>query len=257
MRGSLKQLKMRLSVFSPPLAALSLSVMMMNDVQAVHPLVTDDTGTQDQGNSQIELNTDHIRSAGVRSRVAAFTYTYGIRSNVDVFGNLPATLSGPSGMNDAALGIKWRFWKNEQTSLALKPELILATGDESKQLGNGRTSGALTLLASSEHAPWTFHGNIGVQVNNYRSAVLRDANQRLLWRVSAAAVYEVTPQVNLLADIGASRNIEKTIRTNPAFFLVGLIYAPTKKVDVDAGLKFGLKAAEADRQFGVGITYRF
>jgi len=228
---------------------------------AAHPLVTDDTGTQDTGNSQLELNADRIRQRTAMSTTSNATYTYGVAPTLDIFFNTPMTLSSPSGVGDVSLGVKWRFVEQEAASLAFKPELFFPSGDENKGLGTGNPSLAMTLIGNWETAPWTLQGNVAVTFNNYRLQATREATRNRLWRVSAAARYALTEQWQLLADVGASRDSDITSNGYPAFFLTGVIYSPIKTLDLDAGLRFGLGCKDCttqiQRQFGVGLTWRF
>jgi hypothetical protein len=239
------------------LAAALLSLGIFNLAMAAHPLVTDDTGTQDSGNSQVEINTDWIRAQDSKAHVASFTYTYGVASNLDLFVGLPYTLSTPSGTNDISLGAKWRFHEDGATSFGLKSELLLPSGDENKDLGNGLSGAALTLLVSHEADAWTFHGNLGVAASRYKLADAREANRSVVWRASAAAVRRMTEQLRLVADTGVARNSDKGDGTSPAFFLMGLIYSPRQDVDFDLGVKLGLNHAEERRRIGAGLTFRF
>ena len=232
-------------------------LMCLHSAFAAHPLATDDTGTQDAGNQQFEANTDWTRRNGVAGHVADFTYTYGLLSNVDVFSDLPVTATSPSGVNDASLGAKWRFYERGATSFAIKPVLLLPTGNQNVGLGTGRSSAAMTLIASIDRAPWAFHGNLGFAVNRYALAVDQQENRRLLWRASVAATYNLTQQWRFAADIGIARNQDVGSTINPAYFLTGVIYSPNQNVDLDAGIKFGLNNAEVNRQCGVGLTLRF
>jgi hypothetical protein len=235
-----------------------LSVSMMKYSGAAHPLVTDDTGNQGTGKSQIEINTDRAESFdGSRHRVAAFTYTYGVKDALDVFGTLPATLTSSSGINDASFGFKWRLWQHGHTSMAIKPEVALPTGNANKELGNGRAGAAFTLLASHDAAPWSFHGNAGVSAHRYKIASARESRHRYIWRASMAAAYAFSPHWTLIADTGVARRIEAATSVNPAFFLLGMIYSPRDDVQIDVGVKAGLNEAEVRRQFGAGITLRF
>lgn len=231
--------------------------MFFQSAFAAHPLVTDDTGTQDAGNQQLEANTDWFRKNSVSGHVADFTYTYGVLSNVDVFSDLPSTLSSPGGVNDASLGVKWRFYERGPVSFAIKPVLIMPSGNQNRGLGTGRSSAALTLIGSIDSAPWTFHGNLEVAVNRYALAQDRDENRAMLWRASTAVTYNIDEQWRMAADIGIARNADISSTINPAYMLVGVIYSPGKNVDLDAGLKWGLNSAEVDSQVGVGVTWRF
>jgi hypothetical protein len=115
---------------------------------AAHPLVTDDTSTQGKGRSQIEVNSDWIQFTGETGHIAAFTYSYGKTDALDLYGTLPVSLSSPSGWDDLSFGAKWRYWESAQSSLAVKCELYLPTGNELRGLGNGSPSLAVSLLAS-------------------------------------------------------------------------------------------------------------
>jgi hypothetical protein len=226
-------------------------------VLAAHPLVTDDTGTQGQGNSQLEVNSDRGRLTGSTAHVAGLTYTNGTKDNLDIFGTLPASVATPAGIGDASLGAKWRFWNGQQTSMALKPELFIPTGDEEAGLGTGRASGAVALLASHNGPAWTFHGNVGVSVNRFKLSSARRESRAVTWRTSVAATYALNPWWTAVADIGIAQNLQKAAGKHPAFMLFGFIYSPTSELDFDVGLKAGLTSAEVHRQFGAGITLRF
>lgn len=244
-----------------PSIACSLAVLVAaitsGAAHAAHPLVTDDTGTQGQGNHQLELNTDRAREAGVSSQSAAVTYTYGLRDALDVFITLPGATTSPSGIGDVSAGAKWRFHESGESTLGLKSEFFFPIGDENRGLGTGRMRAGFTLLASQQVAGWTFLGNAGISLNRYALPSDRDQYRRLAWRVSAAAMHEIADQWKAVADTGVARNDTRGERTHPAFLLLGLIYSPTDKLDIDAGWKAGLNSAEVHRQVGAGLTFRF
>jgi hypothetical protein len=237
-------------------AIFFLSVAMKS-VIAAHPFVTDDTSTQGRDNHQIELNTDWVRMHGANSRIASFIYSYGQRENVDLLVGVPAGVAAPAGLGNVTVGLKWRILESDHTSVAVRPEFILPTGDEDKELGSGHGGMALALIATHESGPWTFHGNAGLDVNRYRRKVAVAAHRNMRWRVSAAAAYQTAPRLAIVGDIGIARNSDPASRVNPVYFLTGLIYSPRKDLDLDAGVKFGLNHAEADRQIGIGLTSRF
>jgi hypothetical protein len=224
---------------------------------AAHPLVTDDTSTQGKGNYQVELNSDWARSAGETGHVAAFTLSRGTMDALDLYGNLPVSLTSPSGIGDLSFGAKWRFWQNERSSLAVKPELFLATGNAAKGLGKGSASLALTLIASHIVGRWGFDANIGITANRDRDPPFDDGRHLIVWRISGALAYTLTPRWTLVADTGIARNAEKAGKTNPAFILAGAIYTPRSNVDIDIGIKAGLTSVEVHRQAGAGLTVRF
>lgn len=239
-----------------PLAALLLAISA-GSALATHPFVSDDTATQGQGGQQIELNTDRERREGAHPHVATATYSYGLGDTLDVFLNVPVGITSPSGMGNVSLGAKWRFLEDESASLALKPEFLWRSPSEAKGLGAGRASMALALLGTYEAAPWTFVGTLAFALNRYEDPAIAAANRSVLWRLSAGFSYRAAPELALLGDIGVARDSDSASRIHPAFALTGLIYSPMKNLDLDIGLKFGLNRAEADRQFGAGLTFRF
>ena len=224
---------------------------------AAHPLVTDDTGTQGQDGHQIEINTDWARSQGAGARIASLTYTCGWQEDLDLFAGVVAGVAAPAGIGNIALGAKWRFLENNGASVALRPEFLLPSPSEDKGLGSGSGGMALTLIVTQQAGRWTFHGNAGVDLNRYKRDTAIADNRNALWRVSAAAAYQAAPRVALVGDIGVARNSDAASRVNPAFILAGVVYSPRKDLDLDAGVKFGLNRAEADRQIGIGLTSRF
>jgi Putative MetA-pathway of phenol degradation len=224
---------------------------------AAHPLVTDDTSTQGRQHHQIEVNSDWARFAGETGHAAAFTYSYGATDALDLYGNVPVSLSTPSGKGDLSFGAKWRFWESTRSALAVKPELFLPTGNGLRGLGNGSPSLGVTLLATHTSGRWGFDGNIGFSANRYRVPSFENTRHLFVWRTSVAIAYRPNEQWAVVADTGIARNIEKAANTNPAFLLVGAIYSPRENVDIDIGFKSGLNSAEVDRQVGAGLTVRF
>ena len=93
----------------------------------------------------------------------------------------------------------------------------------------------------------------------YRYAIpeLRDNNHSLIRRTSVAIAYQATRAFNFVVDTGVARNAQAASNKIPAFLIVGLVYMPTKQVDLDFGLRRGFRVAEAERQCGAGYTIRF
>lgn len=237
---------------------------------AILPLITDDTGTQRQNQTthQLEFSHDWLRNraAGVttRSGVPAITYTYGVGDPLDIYVGASyarVSVDDPaarvSGQGDTGLGIKWRLYEKDQLSFAVKPQITLATGDENKGLGTGRTSGAVALIMTHEAEPLTWLANVAYTRNNYRLAAASAANRPDLVRISAAALVKVHDKARWFADIGRTTNSDRASNTAPAYFLTGLIYSPNKDIDYDLGVKFGISQPEIDRTWSVGASFRF
>ncbi len=226
---------------------------------AAHPLNTDDAGVQGAGGIQLEMNTDWSKQSGEAGHVGAMTFTYGVTDKLDLFFNLPQTFQSPNGtgVGDVSVGAKWRYYEADGLALALKPELFMPSGEESKGLGSGRNGLGLTGIASYETGPWTLHGNLGLRYSPYKLETDQETKRKTIWRASAAVWYGVNEQWRLVADTGVAQNQDASSRTLPSYALVGAIWSPNKTVDIDAGAKFGLNKAEVTRQFGVGVTLHF
>jgi hypothetical protein len=249
---------------------------------AAHPFVTDDTGTQGRGNWQLELQYEYGRNdatvdAGAgpvrqESKAGLFTsvLTYGLLENLDVaLGlnrlNYRVTESGvtddASGMADSTIEIKWRFYEADAFSLALKPGVLLPTGDEGKGLGTGSTSWGVALLATYEADPWTFLGNVAYSKVRFKLPQDAADSHSDLWRVSGGVSYALAAEVRLVGEAGLRRNESKNDAFLPdrtgQFVMAGIIYSPTKKMDFDAGFRKNLNDAEFDKVFLVGATFRW
>jgi hypothetical protein len=238
---------------------------------AAHPLITDDTGTQGKGKSQLEFIGEygHEKENGVTEKSLEIPttpfFSYGITEAVDLVLGLPyqrvETEAGGitttvRGISDASVELKWRLYEKDGLSFALKPGVSLPTGDENKGLGNGRTSYSTFFITTKEAAPWAFHFNVGYVRNEYKLPADENTNRKDIWHVSLASQVEVVKDFNLVANLGMERNPDKTSNTHPAFILGGLIYSVSENLDIDLGVKAGLNKTETDYSVLAGITWR-
>jgi len=253
-------------------------------VWAAHPFITDDTGTQGAGNWQLELQAardtlDRTADAGAgpvqeQRRVTVFTpvLTYGVLENLDVALGLNHTkqrttdngvvVAESDGMADSIVDIKWRFYEAGALSLAVKPSVLLPTGDENRGLGTGKASWGVNFIATYETKPWVFNGNVAYSDVRYKLSQDAAANRAdLLWRVSAGAARSVRNDLRLVGEAGirtnASRNDPYLPGSNGQFAMLGAIYSPTDKIDLDVGFRKSLNHAELDWTFLVGATFRW
>lgn len=250
---------------------------------AAHPYITDDSGTQGAGNGQLELLAErvrHDRSANTPGgavyryrKVAAFNpvLTYGLRDNLDFA--LGANhvrdrawengvlASSAAGTGDSTLELKWRFYQENGLSLAFKPGLILPTGDENRGLGTGRLSFGLNAILTYEAKPWVWLANLAYTHARYRLPQDASANHRHLWRVSAGFGYSLREDLRLVGEAGARTNPAKDDPFLPGrnghFAMLGLIYSPSSRLDLDVGLRRSLNSGEADRALLLGATFRW
>lgn len=246
---------------------------------AAHPFLTDDAGTQGKGNWQLELQGDFLRdertAGGIERKDKANSYTsvlsYGILENLDVqvgvsyVGTRTAdngmTVADESGMGDSTIELKWRFYENNGFSLGLKPTLLLPTGNEDKGLGTGKTSWGIALLATYEAEPWTFLGNVAYSHVRFKLPQDAEENRSDVWRVSGGASYALTGEVRLVGELGLRSNESKNDVFLPdstsQFGMLGAIWSPTKKIDLDAGFRRTFNSGDARNAYLVGATFRW
>jgi hypothetical protein len=252
-------------------------------VWAAHPFITDDTGTQGSGNWQLELQAERdtlkrTADAGAgpvqqQRRVTVFTpvLTYGVLENLDLALGLNhakqrttdngVVVAESDGMADSIVDFKWRFYEAGALSLAVKPSVLLPTGDENRGLGTGKASWGVNFIATYETKPWVFNGNVAYSDVRYKLSQDAAANRADLWRVSAGAAWSVRNDLRLVGEVGirtnASRNDPYLPGSTGQFAMLGAIYSPTDKIDLDVGFRKSLNHAELDWTFLVGATFRW
>ncbi|VVE58039.1 transporter [Pandoraea iniqua] len=225
---------------------------------AMNPLVTDDTGTQDTGNWQLELSSEWTSLVNARQQQWNSTLTYGVLPNLDIAIQAPYQRNRPDGAGwtngfaDPQLQAKWRFLEGDHWSLGLKPFVTLPTASHDRGLGNGRATTGANLLMQYDLDRWTFLANAGYVWNDNR-----DGNRKNLWNASAAVLFSVTDKFRVALDVGYQTNTDPTSTTRPAYALVGAIYSPTKDLDLDVGYKRGLNPASLDHSVQAGVTIRW
>lgn len=239
---------------------------------AFQPLITDDTGTQGERGNQLELSIDgdRAKAAGetVRTRTVPFTYTRGLTDALDVFAGVSSirvTSSIPgvsaSGGGNPVIGAKWRFFEDEdsKTSLALKPEIVLPVSEarEASGLGSGRTSWALTLIATREVGFGAVHANLAAGRNKFRSP---EAPTSSVVAFSIAPVWDVAPRWKLALDVGCEQEKAAGTTVRSRFAEAGVIYSPSEDLDFALGVIASRNSTDPRVTTGsatLGVTWRF
>jgi hypothetical protein len=234
-----------------------------------HPLITDDTGTQGKGKTQVELSGQYDRDNenGVKTAVwqAQAQLSYGIIDSVDLILEVPynwiSTKNDETirqdGFADLLVAVKWRFYEQGGLSFAVKPAVTLPTGNEDLGLGNGRSSYGVDFITTYAKDPWAFHLNLGIGHVDYKLEADKEANRNDIWAASLAVEYKLADAWKLVANVGAERNPDVSSDTPAAFILGGFIYSVSENLDLDAGVKWGLTSPEPDISFLAGLTFRF
>ena len=178
-------------------AAVSIACLLAIDfTRAGPPFVTDDPEVPPPGGWEINVPFIIERGSGSTEMDAPlFDLNYGL-PDIQLKLEFPIEIAHEdsngtaAGLGDMLLGVKWRFFNNEQSQLQIGtyPQLLLPTGDHSRGLGEGRVAFVLPLVAQKSWDKWTLYGNVGfwwhsaAETRNYvyAGAVLeREINDRL------------------------------------------------------------------------------
>ena len=138
------------------------------------PFLTDDPEPVEYKHWEIYLASLSAEEHGGVSMTAPHVeVNYGIAPNFQFHIIAPMEYVKPSGLpshygyGDTELGVKWRFYNNEETKFMAGtfPFLEVPTGDESKGLGNGNPQVFLPLWLQKGWGPWLTYGGGGYWFN--------------------------------------------------------------------------------------------
>ena len=257
--------------------ALSFTLVTAGTALAGPPLATDDAGTVDVGKVEIELNGsygyDKHTSVGSTTKTntvdgevkittglykdlgisLAIPYLFNERSNVD------GDISNIDGFGDMTIELKFGLAELAGINIAVKPQLVIPTGNYNKGLSEGHWHGGGMLIASKVFADgkYAMHANFGYEHHNYRTTAIRDTTHSDLWSGSIAGEAEVAKGLFAVADFGLATNPDKTSNELPVYALTGLRYEINDHLDIDAGIKFGLTKPETDLTAVYGLVLKF
>ena len=226
---------------------------------ASHPLISEDTGTLGKGKWELELHGEHAhdRRAEVTSHssVGLLKLGRGVAENLDVEIELrylreSAEDTVTKGAGDTSLAAKWRFYDSDATSLVLKPELLLPTGDE-PGFGAGRPRWGATLAAAYEAAPFELIANLGYLRNR------NDLGEReSLSYQSIALLFAATEKLKLVADLVRATDPDPQ-GGHTRVLIAGLTYEFSERLELGLGVQDGLNDAADDRAVRLGVKLRF
>lgn len=225
---------------------------------AAHPLTSEDTGTQGSGNAELELGNGWSRTDGSRSYLFQPQLSYGYAPTVDLIVQ-PSWLASydpagghANGLGDTNLDAKWRFYGAAPWSLGVRAGLEVPTGMHGLGLPDGKVSPHAVLVATFDSTPFTLNMNLGY------TYLPGTAGQRTgLYHVSSAGMLAVNENLYLALEASADSNPDPTQSRPLADALAGVIYTVHPGLDIDAGYLAGLNSSSVDRQWLVGVTYRW
>jgi hypothetical protein len=231
---------------------------------AAHPFVTDDARTQGQGNFELQLGTQFIRTAGDATTLSAFQVvpqlSYGLvdsvdlqlRPNYNIGFSTGAVPQRASGFGDVFAGVKWRFFEDGNWASALGAGSGFPTGNAARGLDAGQATpfAYLTTMWATEVL------QVQSTVGAIRNAALPDGRAWLA-HVSAAVLWMPRPGLQLGVDVITDQNPLRSAAQWPAAALAGFIYSVASFLDLDMGYQRRLNHSAPDNQYLFGATFRW
>jgi hypothetical protein len=208
------------------------SLLAIALAQAGPPFVTDDPEPPPPGGLEINVPFILERTPGKTEMDAPlFDFNYGL-PDVQLKLEFPVKIvhedrdGTAAGAGDLLLGVKWRFLNDEQSQFQLGtyPQLLLPTGDEARDLGEGRPAFVLPLVAQKSWDKWTLYGNVGFW---WQTA----AETRNYFYAGAVLEREINDRLTLGAELFGNSPKERGGRCDIAFN-VGGIWKLNKKVNL-------------------------
>jgi hypothetical protein len=241
--------------------------------QAMHPLFTDDTGTQGPGGVLVESNINYLKDNEFKSTVVPVAVTVGIGETMDAAVEMPylslrpstATGNNESGLSDVFFRFKHRFYEQEkknggrdqlEQSMAYQVAFSQPTGNEQKGLGAGTALWGARLISTTEFESVEINANLGYQSSG---KALRRGNFSFddAVSLSIAAKYERPKPWEPVIELAVTRVKALDAVTRIATVLVGLIFEPSEKFYLDGGVRAGLNERSEDYALLAGFGYKF
>ncbi len=247
---------------------------LMREMNTDRPDKTESPYTVDAGHFQIEmdvLNYSFDRYNGLPNNtrvesisIAPINLKVGLRDNVDFQLVLPTynsmrtrdNVTGVTrqrGFGDVVSRLKINLWGNNgsSTALALMPYVKLPTNQD--HLGNSSVEGGLIIPLAVE-LPGGFGMGLMTQVDFNRDASGRGHHPEF--------VNSITVSHDLVGNLGGYVEFFSSVSPERGSGWVGtvdlgLTYALTKNIQLDAGVNIGVTRAADDMNPFLGISFRF
>lgn len=257
---------------------LASALLTTGSALAGPPLITDDAGTVEVGKAEIELNgsytKDRITDFGVTTKCstadAELKITTGLHRNLGISLAVPYTINGRveendqttsrnNGFGDMSLEMKYTFAELADIKFAIKPIVIIPTGNSSEGLSEERWQFGTTLIATREFAcgRYALHANTGYERHRYRNRQVEASTRSDLWSGSIAGEAEMAKGLFFVADFGLATTADKSTSELSACFLTGARYEINDLLNINAGVKLGLTEPEDDISILYGLVFKY
>ncbi len=157
-----------------PLVVVAALVLSSAHSLAGPPFQTDDPDPVEYRHWEVYLATQWLRNAdGTSGTLPHVEVNYGILPDTQLHAIVPMAYAKPPGqgssygLGDVELGVKHRFVREtgSRPMIGVFPLLELPTGDEERNLGNGRAQLFLPLWVQKSFGPWTTYGGGGYWIH--------------------------------------------------------------------------------------------
>jgi len=254
-------------------AVLGASLCFAAPVFAAHPLMIDDTGTQGKGGILVESNVNYMKDNEFRSTAVPLALTAGINETMDAGVEIPylvlrpsaATGQPQSGLSDVNFKFKHRFYEREKAdgehdqaelSLAYQVAFSLPSGREELGLGAGDTRWSAWLLGTAEMGSTEVSANLGYDSSG--KALRRgDFVFDYAFSLGVTAKYERPKPWEPVVELVVIRLKGADGYDRIATALAGIIFEPSERFSVDAGIRVGLNDRSEDYALLAGFGCKF
>lgn len=255
------------------IASVIAACLITAPVWAATPLLTDDANTLGAGEGQFEVCgrvgfdrdvTDGVTTKSTTPQITT-ALTYGVAEQVDLVLEFARTwgTSSTAGVDssepDAAdfkVSSKVKAYEAGGYIFSIRPDL----GYSYRPAGDSKDYAPFwggVLIVGKQFEPVTFHINLGYLHYSYQSEADREGLRPDIWSASFSATWQVTKDLQMVADIGTGTNPDRATSEMPTFSCAGLIYSLTDYLDIAAGAKFGLNKPETDTTLQSALVLKF
>jgi hypothetical protein len=187
------------------------------------------------------------------------TVTVGVIPKVDAYITVPFKSGGPdggkteSGLSDITVAAKWNFIKAGPAELAIRPTVVLPTGDDKKGLGAGKSSFGAVLAASGElDKQIGYQGNVGVM----HQLAPEGGKAYNTWLFGAAGTFAASKELKAVGEIAFSKPDYDGSKLATKL-TAGAVYSVKNNIDVDGGINYNIEDKNKDLGILAGLTFKF
>jgi hypothetical protein len=247
---------------------------LLRELATDRPDKTEGPTTVDAGHVQVEMDIasfsyDRYNSDRTDTRVenwafGTVNFRFGVLNNLEFdvvlqpwldsrTRDIPGGVTRLEGFGDIALRAKWNLWGNEggRTGLALLPFVKLPTNQD--ELANGEVEGGLIIPFSVDLGDgW----GLGMMTQVDVAADSDSRGHHAEWANSITVAYDFTERLGGYVEFFSRVSAEPHTPWIGTVD-VGLTYAVTPDIQIDAGMNVGVTRAADDYNPFVGLTWRF